>query len=150
MGLCKWRGPMACGVDNGAVMNNHHGPHLRCERDSKHRTVIPDSVVTANPEVILASWCGRRVDKDKIRARTGWDAIDAVRPGHIYEVKSSYILQPGPASLTEAVRQLHAILAGVVNCETAEGLEPSEPLDPDVLLRRTPAREAAAGEEIST
>jgi hypothetical protein len=103
-------------------MNNHHDPDLRCERDTKHRTVTPDSVVTANPEVILASWCGRRVDKNKICAR----------------------------ALTEGVRLLHAILAGVVNCEPAEGLEPSEPLDPDILLRRTPAREGAAREEIPT
>jgi iron complex transport system substrate-binding protein len=110
-------------------------PHLRCERDAKRRAVTPDSVVAANPEVILASWCGRKVDKDKIRAREGWAAIDAVRAGHVYEVKSSYILQPGPASLTEGVRQLHAILASVVNSEHAEGLEPSEPLDPNVARR---------------
>ena len=122
-------------------------PHLRSERDAKRRAVTPDSVITANPEVILASWCGRKVDKDKIRAREGWDAIDAVRCGHVYEVKSSYILQPGPASLTEGVRQLHAILASVVNCEPAEGLEPSEPLDPD-LSRQGAARQDAAREEI--
>jgi hypothetical protein len=51
--------------------------------------------------------------------------------GHVYEIKSTFILQPGPASLTEGVRQLHTILAGVVNSRPAEGLEPSEPLDPD-------------------
>jgi iron complex transport system substrate-binding protein len=89
--------------------------------------------VAANPEVILASWCGRKVDKDKIRAREGWAAVNAVQSGHVYEVKSSYILQPGPASLTEGVRQLHAILGSVVNCEPAKGLEPLEPLDPDVV-----------------
>ena len=36
---------------------------------------------------------------------------NAVRNGRIYEVKSAYILQPGPAALTEGVRQLHEILA---------------------------------------
>jgi iron complex transport system substrate-binding protein len=123
-------------------------PHLRYERDAKRRAVTPDSVVTANPEVMLASWCGRKVDKDKIRAREGWDAIDAIRRGHVYEVKSSYILQPGPASLTEGVRQLHAILASVVNCEPAAGLEPSEPLDPDVSRMGATAREDLAREEI--
>jgi iron complex transport system substrate-binding protein len=106
--------------------------------------------VAANPEVILASWCGRKVDKDKIRTREGWAAVDAVRSGHVYEVKSSYILQPGPASLTEGVRQLHAILGSVVNCEPAEGLEPSEPLDPDVVRRDAAGREDAAREEIRT
>lgn len=91
---------------------------------------------------------GGKVSKDKIREREGWAAIDAVRTGHIYEVRSSYILQPGPASVTEGVRQLHAILASVVNCEPATGLEPLEPLDPDVARRGAVAREDAARQEI--
>jgi iron complex transport system substrate-binding protein len=76
--------------------------------------VDPAAVVAANPEVILASWCGRKVNPKKIRERAGWDAIDAVRAGRIYEIKSTYILQPGPAALTEGVRQIHAILEQVV------------------------------------
>jgi iron complex transport system substrate-binding protein len=36
--------------------------------------------------------------------------VPAVRNGHIYEVKSTYILQPGPAALTEGVTQLHDII----------------------------------------
>jgi iron complex transport system substrate-binding protein len=108
-------------------------PQLQFEREAKRRAVTPDAVVAANPEVILASWCGRKVDKEKIRTREGWAGIAAIQSGHVYEVKSSHILQPGPAALTEGVRQLHAILAGVVNCEPARGLEPSEPLDPDFV-----------------
>jgi hypothetical protein len=57
--------------------------------------------------------------------------VAAIQAGHVYEIVSSYILQPGPASLTEGARQLHRILAKVVNCEPLKGLEPSEPLDPD-------------------
>jgi iron complex transport system substrate-binding protein len=33
--------------------------------------------------------------------------VPAVSSGHIYEIKSTFILQPGPASLTEGVAQLH-------------------------------------------
>ena len=55
----------------------------------------------------------------------------AIQAGHVYEIVPSYILQPGPAPLTEGARQLHRILAKVVNCEPLEGLEPSEPLDPE-------------------
>ena len=109
-------------------------PHLRHEHDARNRIVAPDSVVAENPEVILASWCGRKVSKETIRARAGWAAIGAVESGHIYEIKSTYILQPGPAALTEGVRQLHAILASVVDCQPAEGLAPLEPLDPDLAL----------------
>jgi iron complex transport system substrate-binding protein len=107
-------------------------PQLRKEKDEKNRIVAPDSVVAKNPDAIIASWCGRKVSKETIRARQGWAAISAVKAGHIYEIKSTYILQPGPAALTEGVRQLHAILASVVNCQPAEGLAPIEPLDPDV------------------
>ena len=108
-------------------------PRLRFERNAKSRAVTSDAVIAANPEVILASWCGRKVDKHKIREREGWSAVAAIQAGHVYEIVSSYILQPGPASLTEGARQLHRILAKVVNCEPPAGLEPSEALDPDFI-----------------
>ena len=41
-------------------------------------------------------------------------ASSAVRDDRIFEIKSTYILQPGPASLTDGVRQLHAILARLI------------------------------------
>jgi iron complex transport system substrate-binding protein len=50
------------------------------------------------------------VRKERIAGRPGWQDIPAVRNGHIYEVKSSYILQPGPAALTEGVSQVHDII----------------------------------------
>jgi iron complex transport system substrate-binding protein len=86
-------------------------PQLRHARLAKDRIVTSDDVVTAQPDVIIGSWCGKPVRKEKIAARAGWAAIPAVRDGHIYEVKSTYILQPGPASLTEGVAQLHRIIA---------------------------------------
>jgi iron complex transport system substrate-binding protein len=70
-------------------------------------------VIPRAPDVIIASWCGMKVNKDFIRSRPGWDAIPAVRSGHIYEIKSTFILQPGPAALTEGVRQLHEIIGRV-------------------------------------
>ena len=60
-------------------------------------------MIAAAPDVIIGSWCGKPVRKEKNRARPGWETIPAVRNGHIYEVKSTYILQPGPASLTDGV-----------------------------------------------
>lgn len=107
-------------------------PALRLQHSAKHRVVEPRAVVDAIPEAIIASWCGRKVNKDQIRAREGWSAIDAVRAGHIYEVKSTYILQPGPAALTEGVRQIHAILARVAGCVPPAGLEPEEAVDADL------------------
>ena len=89
-------------------------PALRHARLARDRVVTSADVIKAVPDVIIGSWCGKPVRKEKIASRPGWDAIPAVREGHIHEVKSTFILQPGPASLTDGVQQLHAILSQVV------------------------------------
>ncbi len=112
-------------------------PELRRHHSAKDRIVKAEDVAAANPDVVIASWCGRKVSKNEIRARAGWDAVEAVRRGHIYEVKSTYILQPGPAALTEGVRQLHAILAHVAGVEPEGGVAPAESMDIGVAGPRT-------------
>jgi iron complex transport system substrate-binding protein len=88
-------------------------PELRHAKLAKDRIVSSEEVVRRAPDVIIASWCGKAVKKDKIASRPGWSALPAVQAGRIYEIKSAYILQPGPASLTEGVRQLHEIISRV-------------------------------------
>jgi len=89
-------------------------PELRGARLAKDRIVDPQVVVERNPEIVIGSWCGKAVKQRTIRERPRWDRIDAVRNNHIYEVKSTYILQPGPASLTEGVRQISEIVNAAV------------------------------------
>ena len=88
-------------------------PELRQAQLGKDRIVTSGEVIRRDPEVIVASWCGKAVRKEKIAARPGWEDVAAVRNGRIHEIKSAFILQPGPASLTEGLRQLHEILQGV-------------------------------------
>ena len=83
-------------------------PELRTAGLARDRIVAPDDVIARDPELILASWCGKRVQPARIAARPGWDAMTAVRRGQIHEIKSSVILQPGPAALTDGVRQIAA------------------------------------------
>ena len=91
---------------------------LRHAALAKDRIVAADAVRAARPEVIFASWCGKKVRTERIGARPGWhDDVPAVRNGHIYEIKSTYILQPGPASLTEGVRQMHTLLCRVAGAD---------------------------------
>jgi len=104
-------------------------PELRKNQSAQNRIVNPADVIAKDPEVIIGSWCGRAVKKEWIRRRGGWNQISAIRNNHIYEVKSAYILQPGPAALTEGLRQLHAILAHSVNQEIEQGLLPKEKTD---------------------
>jgi iron complex transport system substrate-binding protein len=86
-------------------------PELAGAALAKQRVVDPAEVVRRDPQVIFASWCGKRMKKSTIQNRPGWNGVSAVRDDRIYEIKSTFILQPGPASLTEGVRQLHAILS---------------------------------------
>jgi iron complex transport system substrate-binding protein len=80
------------------------------EQAAVNRIVRPDEVVAAAPDVILASWCGKKVVKDRIRQRPGWLRIPAVGNDRIFEIKSPLILQPGPAALTDG---LDAIVAAI-------------------------------------
>lgn len=78
--------------------------------------IIPDgkAVIEKDPEVILGSWCGKKFRPERVAARPGWEQISAVRQNQLFEVKSSEILQPGPAALTDGVRRIHALLEAFV------------------------------------
>jgi iron complex transport system substrate-binding protein len=106
-------------------------PELRFQKNAPQRIVNPAAVIPKDPEIIIGSWCGVKVNKTLIRSRPGWSEISAVKNDRIYEIKSPYILQPGPAALTEGVRQLHAIFAHMA------GL----PVDPDLNPETKPEME---------
>lgn len=86
---------------------------------AKDRILLPGDGTKAAPDLIIASWCGKKVRPEKIAAREGWADIPAVRSGRIVEVKSPLVLAPGPAALTEG---LEAIAAAIR--ETADAMEP--------------------------
>jgi iron complex transport system substrate-binding protein len=90
-------------------------PELNGAALAKDRIVDPAEVARRDPEVIFASWCGKKMKKATIVSRPGWDRVSAVRDDRIYEIKSTYILQPGPASLTDGVRQMHEILRASIS-----------------------------------
>jgi iron complex transport system substrate-binding protein len=73
--------------------------------------VSSDAVLAKRPDVMIASWCGKKFRPERVAARAGWDAVPAVRDGQLHEVKSAEILQPGPAALTDGVRRIHAIIS---------------------------------------
>ena len=84
---------------------------LSVEYSAKRRIIAdPHEVIARAPDIIIGSWCGKRFRPEQVRTRPGWEVIPAVRDGAIHEIKSCDILQPGPAALTDGVRQLHAIV----------------------------------------
>ena len=75
------------------------------------RIVSAGAVLDKKPDVMIASWCGKKFRAERVRSRPGWSALPAVRDGELHEIKSAEILQPGPAALTDGVRRLHQIIA---------------------------------------
>jgi iron complex transport system substrate-binding protein len=104
-------------------------PELATAGLGRDRIVDPAEVARRDPEVIFASWCGKKVKKPAICGRAGWNHVSAVRDNRVFEVKSTYILQPGPACLTEGVRQLHALLSRINGLAIDPSLAPDERLD---------------------
>lgn len=81
-----------------------------CGKLAKERFVSHERVIEANPDVIIASWCGKPVDIDSIRARQGYERVRAVELERIHEISSTIILQPGPACLTDGLDALESII----------------------------------------
>jgi iron complex transport system substrate-binding protein len=111
----EWDDPLISGIGWVSELIEIAGgedvlPKLRFQPAAKDRIVSPEVVRDAAPDVILASWCGKKVVPDRIRQRPGWGDIPAVRNGRIVEIKSTIILQPGPAALTDGLDAIVAAL----------------------------------------
>jgi iron complex transport system substrate-binding protein len=99
----------------------------RASQGAQGRIYDPREVARRDPEVVVASWCGKKVKRSAIVARPGWESVRAVRDNQIYEIASALILQPGPAALTDGVAELHAILAAVAGGERLPAWREGEP-----------------------
>jgi iron complex transport system substrate-binding protein len=73
------------------------------------RVIAAEAVIAGAPDVIIASWCGKRADLAAMRQRPGWERIPAVQRGHVYEIESDTILQIGP-SLVRGAEQMRAYI----------------------------------------
>jgi iron complex transport system substrate-binding protein len=116
----EWDDPLISGIGWVSELIEIAGgedilPQLRLQQAAKDRIISPDVILAAAPDVILASWCGKKVVADRIRKRPGWSEIPAVRNDRIVEIKSPLILQPGPAALTDG---LDAIIAALWPAQT--------------------------------
>ncbi|MEO8540092.1 MAG: ABC transporter substrate-binding protein, partial [bacterium] len=93
---------------------------LREGRAASERFVTASEVVSRNPEVIVASWCGKKARLEKIAARPGWDQVAAVRTGRLHEIKAPDILQPGP-SMVHGARLLAEFIDSAASGEPQAG-----------------------------
>jgi iron complex transport system substrate-binding protein len=112
----EWDEPLISGIQWVAELVRIAGgddifPERAAESLAKQRILEdPDEVIRRAPDIIFGSWCGKKFQPGKVAARPGWDIIPAVRHGDLYEIKSPMILQPGPAALTDGVREIARVI----------------------------------------
>ena len=86
-------------------------PELAKMPMGKDRIIADDQMIVERaPDIIIGSWCGKKFRAEKICQRPGWQDIPAIKNNQLFEIKSTDILQPGPAALTDGVAQLHQIV----------------------------------------
>jgi iron complex transport system substrate-binding protein len=86
-------------------------PELAREALGRNRIIAdPLEVARRAPDIVLGSWCGKKFRPERVAERPGWGEVPAVRAGYLREIKSSIILQPGPAALTDGVRAIQQVI----------------------------------------
>jgi iron complex transport system substrate-binding protein len=112
----EWDAPMISGLGWVSELIEAAGgievfPHLAGKKNAKERIVSAAQVIEAAPDIIIGSWCGKKFVPAKVAARDGFADVPAIANGWLREVKSTLILQPGPAALTDGLDQLAQIIA---------------------------------------
>lgn len=116
----EWHDPLITGIGWVAELIRIAGgddvfPDRSASPLAKGRIIAdPSTVVDAAPDLVLASWCGRKVRFEDIYGRPGWNAIPAIAEGNVHEIDSAIILQPGPAALTDGLDEIHRRIAETV------------------------------------
>jgi iron complex transport system substrate-binding protein len=122
----EWDDPMISGIGWVSELIEAAGgvdvfPELARQKSAKDRIVSAEQVIAAAPDIVIGSWCGKKFVPAKVAARPGFAAIPAVHDGFLREVKSTLILQPGPAALTDGLAALEAIIAEWSAAQAASG-----------------------------
>ncbi|MGH8925696.1 MAG: cobalamin-binding protein [Acidimicrobiia bacterium] len=117
----EWHDPIITGIGWVAEIIRIAGgddvfPQLSTAALAKDRIIADPSVVAAaEPDVILASWCGKKVQFDHIYGREGWEDVPAIANRQVHEIDSSIILQPGPAALTDGIDEIHRLILEAIS-----------------------------------
>lgn len=113
----EWNEPLMSGIGWAAEAITLAGgedafPELSAHAGARERIIVdPMDVVRRAPDIIIASWCGKKFQPESMRSRAGWQDIPALRNNMLFEIKSPDILSPGPAVITEGLRQISDMVA---------------------------------------
>jgi iron complex transport system substrate-binding protein len=111
----EWDDPLISGIGwVSELIGFAGGTDIFADRASqaaaKDRVVTADEVIAREPDLMIGSWCGKKFRPERVMARPGFDRTPAVQHQDVYEIKSSLILQPGPAALTDGLEELQRIV----------------------------------------
>jgi iron complex transport system substrate-binding protein len=111
----EWDDPLISGIGwVSELVEIAGGTDIFADRASqaaaKDRVVTVDEVIAREPDLIIGSWCGKKFRPERVMARPGFDRAPAVQRQDMYEIKSSLILQPGPAALTDGLAKIQQIV----------------------------------------
>ena len=115
LGFEEWDDPLISGIGWVSELVEIAGgidifADLASQGAAKDRVVTVDEVVAREPDLIIGSWCGKKFQPERVMARPGFDRTPAVQHQDVHEIKSSLILQPGPAALTDGLAELQRII----------------------------------------
>jgi iron complex transport system substrate-binding protein len=121
----EWDEPMISGIQWVSELIEAAGgidifPQFASRKNARDRIVSANQVIAAKPDIIIGSWCGKKFVPARVAARPGFAAVPAVATGFLREVKSTLILQPGPAALTDGLDALTAIVDEWVESQAAD------------------------------
>jgi iron complex transport system substrate-binding protein len=121
----EWDEPMISGIRWVSELIEAAGgidvfPEIARRKNAKDRIVTAEQVIAARPDIIVGSWCGKKFVPEKVAARPGFATVPAVATGFLREIKSTLILQPGPAALTDGLDALARIIHEWVESQEAD------------------------------
>jgi len=106
----EWDDPLISGIGWVSELVEIAGGIDIFQGAAKDRVVTVEEVVAREPDLIIGSWCGKKFRPERVAARPGFVETPAVRHQDVHEIKSSLILQPGPAALTDGLAKLQEII----------------------------------------
>ncbi len=115
----EWDDPLICGIGwVSELIAVAGGEDIFADRAvsaaAKGRIVTAEEVAARRPDLIIGSWCGKKFRPERVRVRSGFEDIPAVRNEAMFEIRSPLILQPGPAALTDGLAAMQTIIEGWV------------------------------------
>ncbi|OUR96545.1 hypothetical protein A9Q84_09355 [Halobacteriovorax marinus] len=104
----EWDNPQICGIEWFSEIVEICGGDVIHKDKSKSslaadRIIETSDIAAGNPDVILACWCGKKVQMGTILERVGLEEVNAIKNRDVYELEPEIFLQPGPAPIVDGI-----------------------------------------------